>query len=129
MDMMTLAAVVVTITLVIVAVFLVRALLEIRETVVAARGLIARIDTELVPTFRELQQVLSSLKVTADGVASRVEDVKSAMTAVGDTGRSISRINAAIGEIADFLGRTSLLCAGVKAAGRHVVERISRKRG
>jgi uncharacterized protein YoxC len=126
---MTLVVVLVAITLVIVAVFLVRALLEIRETVVAARGLITRIDTELVPTVRELQQVLSSLQVTAEGVASRVEDVKSAMTAVGDTGRNISRINAVIGEIADFLGRTSLLCAGVKAAGRHVVERISRRRG
>jgi len=58
-----------------------------------------------------------------------VEDVKSAMTAVGDTGRNISMINAAIGNVADLLSRVSLLSTGAKAAGQYVCDRISRKRG
>jgi len=110
-------------------VFLVRALIEIRATVIAARGLVTRIDTELVPVVKDLQGVLADLKVTTEGIASRVDDVKSAMTAVGDTGRNVTRINAVIGNVADLLTRITLVSTGVKAAGQYVCDRISRKRG
>jgi uncharacterized protein YoxC len=129
MDMVSFMWGVIAVVLVVVAIFLVRALIEIRQTVISARGLIGRIDTELVPTVRELQEILASLKVTADGVASRVEDVKSAMAAVGDTGRNVSRVNAVIGEVADLLSRVTLLSTGVKAAGQYMCDRISGKRG
>lgn len=121
--------IVIAAVLVVVAVFLVRALIEIRATVIAARGLVTRIDTELVPVVRDLQGVLADLKVTTEGIASRVDDVKSAMTAVGDTGRNVTRINAVIGNVADLLTRITLVSTGVKAAGQYVCDRISRKRG
>lgn len=129
MDMITVLWGVLAVVLVVVAVFLVRALVEIRQTVISARGLITRIDTELVPTVKELQEVLASVKVTVDGIASRVDDVKSAMTAVGDTGRNISRVNAVVGEVADVLSRVTLLSTGIKAASQYVCDRISGKRG
>ncbi|HOI15535.1 MAG TPA: DUF948 domain-containing protein [Geobacteraceae bacterium] len=121
--------IVIAAVLVVVAVFLVRALIEIRATVIAARGLVTRIDTELVPVVKDLQGVLADLKVTTEGIASRVDDVKSAMTAVGDTGRNVTRINAVIGNVADLLTRITLVSTGVKAAGQYVCDRISRKRG
>jgi len=129
MDGITVSVVVIAATLVVVAVFLVRFLIEVRKTVMAVRGLVTRIDAELVPTVHELQGVLANVKVTMAGVASRVDDVTSAMTAVGDTGRNISRINSVVGEVAGLLGRTSIWRAGVAAAGRHVMERISRRKG
>ncbi len=121
--------IVIAAVLVVVAVFLVRALIEIRATVIAARGLVTRIDTELVPVVKDLQGVLADLKVTTEGIASRVDDVKSAMTAVGDTGRNVTRINVVIGNVADLLTRITLVSTGVKAAGQYVCDRISRKRG
>lgn len=121
--------IVIAAVLVVVAVFLVRALIEIRATVIAARGLVTRIDTELIPVVKDLQGVLADLKVTTEGIASRVDDVKSAMTAVGDTGRNVTRINAVIGNVADLLTRITLVSTGVKAAGQYVCDRISRKRG
>lgn len=121
--------IVIAAVLVVVAVFLVRALIEIRATVIAARGLVTRIDTELVPVVKDLQGVLADLKVTTEGIASRVDDVKSAMTAVGDTGRNVTRINVLIGNVADLLTRITLVSTGVKAAGQYVCDRISRKRG
>jgi uncharacterized protein YoxC len=128
MDCVFTVWIVIAAVLVVVAGFLVRALIEIRATVIAARGLMTRIDTELIPVVKDLQGVLADLKVTTDGIASRMEDVKSAMTAVGDTGRNISRINAVIGNVADVLSRITLLSTGVKAAGQYVCDRISRKR-
>lgn len=121
--------IVIAAVLVVVAVFFVRALIEIRATVIAARGLVTRIDTELVPVVKDLQGVLADLKVTTEGIASRVDDVKCAMTAVGDTGRNVTRINAVIGNVADLLTRITLVSTGVKAAGQYVCDRISRKRG
>jgi uncharacterized protein YoxC len=129
MDSVSTVWIVIAVVLVVVAVFLIRALIEIRATVIAARGLVTRIDTELVPVVKDLQGVLADLKVTSEGIASRVEDVKSAMTAVGDTGRNVTRINAVIGNVADLLTRMTLVSTGVKAAGRYVCDRISRKRG
>lgn len=120
--------VVMAVVCVVVAVFLVRALIEIRATANSARGLITRIDTELVPVVKDLQGVLADLKVTTEGIACQVEDVKSAMAAVGDTGRNISRINSVIGSVADALSRVSLLPTGVKAAGQYVCDRILQKR-
>jgi uncharacterized protein YoxC len=129
MDGITVSVVVIAVTFAVVAVFLVRFLIEVRKTVMAVRGLVTRIDTELVPTVHELQGVLANVKVTVAGVASRVDDVTSAMAAVGDTGRNISRINSVVGEVAGLVDRTSIWRAGVAAAGRHVMERISRRKG
>lgn len=114
---------------VVLVVFLVRTLVEVRKTMVTAREFMTRLDTQLAPTLRETQDVIADLKVTAAGIASRVDDVQSAMTAIGDTGRNISRINCAVGEVADFLVRIALISTGVKAAGQYVVDRISRRRG
>jgi uncharacterized protein YoxC len=129
MDSTTVIWLVITAAIVAVAVVLIRALLEIRKTVIAVRGLVTRIDAELIPAVKELQGVVADVKITADGIASRVDDVKSAMTAVGDTGRNISRINSVIGQVADVVGRSSLWYTGIKAAGCHIKERISKTRG
>jgi uncharacterized protein YoxC len=116
-------------TLLVVAVFHIRTMIEIRRTVTTARECLIRLDAELTPTIREAREVVEGLKVTVGGVASRVEDLKSAMESVGDTGRSISRINCAVGEVADFISRVSLFSTGIKAAASYVVSRISRRRG
>jgi len=129
MDIVTAVWIVIAVVLVVVSVFLIQTLIEIRRAAISAKGLLARIDTDLVPVTRDLHEVLADLRVTTRGIASRVEDVKSAMTAVGDTGRNISMINAAIGNVADLLSRVSLLSTGAKAAGQYVCDRISRKRG
>lgn len=116
-------------TFVVTMVFLIRAMMEIRRTMAGFRELINRLDSELRPVLRETQDILSDLKVTTNGIASRVEDVKSAMTAIGDTGRNISRVNLALGEVADLVSRVSLLSTGIKAAGKYAVNRITQRRG
>jgi len=116
-------------TFVVTMVFLIRAMMEIRRTMVGFRDLINRLDADLRPVLRESHDILADLKVTTNGIASRVEDVKSAMTAIGDTGRNISRVNLALGEVADVVSRVSLLSTGIKAAGKYAVNRIIQRRG
>jgi hypothetical protein len=49
------------------------------------------------------------------------------MTAIGDTGRSISRINVVIGVVTDIFFRLFIWIVGLKAAGRYVINRIAKK--
>jgi uncharacterized protein YoxC len=128
MDLLTVVVLLIAATLIAVSVYAVTVCAELKKTLLAARELIKRIDTEVLPVAADLQEVVSNLKVTTEGVASRVEDVKSAMEAVGDTGRNISRINVAVCHVADIISQVSLLSTGAKAAGQYLRERISQKR-
>ncbi|MGA7826492.1 MAG: DUF948 domain-containing protein [Geobacteraceae bacterium] len=128
MDLLTVLVLLITVTLISAFVYLITVCEEIKKTLSVARGLINRIDSEVDPIVSDLQVVMSNLKIATEGVASRVDEVKSAMEAVGETGRNISRINLVVGHVADVLGRISLLSAGTKAAGKFLFERISHKR-
>jgi len=129
MDLLTVLVLLITITLIAATVYLVTVCEEVRKTLFVARELIKRVDTEFDPIVADLQVVITNLKITSEAVASRVDEIQSAMEAVGDTGRNISRINMVVGQVADVLGRVTLLSAGVKAAGLYLRERISHKRG
>lgn len=129
MDLLTVVVLLIAITLIAVSVYVVTVCAELKRTLLAAQELFRRIDSEVIPLATELRHVAADLKVTTEGVASRVEDVKAAMEAVGDTGRNISKINVAVGQVADFLSNITLFSTGFKAAGHYVYDRISRKRG
>jgi len=123
-----LAAVVVAITLVVLAAFTVPALIEIRKTTASLREFITSADSELKPVLHELQQTLTELKIITEGIASRTEDVKSFMEGVGDTGRNLRKINSVVGGVAGVLASSSAWAVGAKAAGRFILERLSKKR-
>ena len=128
MDLLTVLVLLIAVTLIAFSVYLVTVCEDLKKTLFAARELIKRVDSEVAPMVSDLQIVMSNLKIATEGVASRIDEVKSAMEAVGDTGRNISRFNGVVGQVADVLGRISLLSAGVMAAGKYLRERISQKR-
>jgi uncharacterized protein YoxC len=128
MDLLTVLVLLIAVTLIAAAVYLVTVCEELKKTLFAARELIKRVDSEVCPIVSDLQSVMSNAKIASEAVASRIEEVKSAMEAVGDTGRNVSRINIAVGQVADILTRASLLSTGAKAAGKYLRERISQKR-
>lgn len=129
MDLLSVMVLLIAITLIAVSVYVVTVCAEFKRTLLAAQELIRRVDSEVIPLATELRHIAADLKVTTEGVASRVEDVKLAMEAVGDTGRNISRVNLVVGQVADLLSNVTLVSTGVKAAGQYVCDRISRKRG
>jgi uncharacterized protein YoxC len=129
MDLLNVLVLLIAVTLIAGAVYLITVCEEVKKTLFVARQLMKRIDSEVDPIVTDLQIVMSNLKIASEGVASRVDEIKSAMEAVGDTGRNISRINVVVGQVADVVGRISLLSAGTKAAGKYLRERILHKRG
>ncbi|HET6419662.1 MAG TPA: DUF948 domain-containing protein [Geobacteraceae bacterium] len=127
MGIVAIAALVIAIIFVVLAFFLIPVLLEIKKTAATVRTYITDVDSELKPILREMRELTMDLRALADSIASRSDDVRTFMTAVGETGRNVSRINAVIGDVADVFCRSSLWMTGLKAAGRYVIHRIAKK--
>jgi len=123
-----LAAVVIAITLVVIAAFLIPAVIEIRKTAIALREFTVYAENELKPVLHELHKTLAELKSFAEMTTARGDDVMSFMEALGDTGRNLRIINSFVGTVAGFLANTSVWAVGAKAAGRMILERLSKQR-
>jgi uncharacterized protein YoxC len=123
-----LAAVVVAITLVVLAAFTIPAIIEIRKTTASLREFITCADSELKPVLHELHQTIAELKIIAEVAASKSEDMKTFMEALGDTGRNLRTINHVVGSVAGVLATSSAWVVGARAAGKLILERLSKKR-
>jgi uncharacterized protein YoxC len=123
-----LAAAVVAITLVVLAAFTIPAIIEIRKTAASLREFIACADSELKPVLHELHQTITDLKIIVEVAATKTEDVKSFMEALGETGRNLRTINHVVGTVAGVLATSSAWVVGAKAAGGFILERLSKKR-
>jgi uncharacterized protein YoxC len=128
MGIMAILAVVIAIIIVVLAAFMIPVLIEIRKTAAAVRSYITGLECDVKPVMKELRDLTANLADLTEGIASKTDEVKYFMTAVGDTGRNISRINVVIGEVAGLLSKSSLWMTGLKAGGRYVIERITKKR-
>jgi uncharacterized protein YoxC len=126
--LISLAAVLVAITLVVLAVFTIPAIIEIRKTTASLREFITSADSELKPLLNELHKTISEVKIIAEGIASRTEDVTCFMEALGDTSRNLRKINSAVGTVAGVLASSSAWAVGAKTAGKLILERFSKKR-
>ncbi|HEX2768795.1 MAG TPA: DUF948 domain-containing protein [Geobacteraceae bacterium] len=123
-----LAAVVMAITLVVLAAFMIPAFIEIRKTAASLREFIACTDSELKPVLHELHLTITELKIIVEVAATKSEDVKSFMEALGDTSRNLRTINNVVGTVVGVLATSTAWAVGAKAAGRFILESISKKR-
>ena len=123
-----LAAVVVAITLAVLAAFLIPTFIEIRKTAASLREFITSADSELKPLLNELHNTISEVKIIAEGIASRTEDVTCFMEALGDTSRNLRKINSVVGTVSGVLATSSAWVVGARVAGKFILERLSKKR-
>ena len=127
MTIISLAAAVVAITMVVLAAVLIPAVIEIRKTAEATRDFISRTDAELKPILGELRETLADLKALTGGVAENIDDLKTFMGAVGETGRGLKTIGAIVGSVSGVLASSSLWLSGAKVAGRYLMEKFAKK--
>jgi uncharacterized protein YoxC len=126
--LISLAVVIIAITVVVLVAFMIPAFIEIRKTAVSIREISVRSENELIPVLNELHKTLTAVKSLAEGAATKTEDVKSFLDALGDTGRNLRTINNVVGTVAGVLSSSSAWLVGAKVAGRFILERLSRKR-
>lgn len=127
MTIISLAAAVVAITMVVLAAVLIPAVIEIRKTAEATRDFISRTDAELKPILSELRATLADLKALTAGVAENIDELKIFMGAVGETGRGLKTIGAIVSSVSGVLASSSLWLSGAKVAGKFLVEKFAKK--
>jgi uncharacterized protein YoxC len=129
MIIINIAAVVVAIAIVALVVSLIPLIKELKATAVTVREIAVRMETDIQPSIKELQDTLADLNVLTAGVAEKVEDVQCFMSAVGETGRGLKTISSVVGGAAGALSRSSLWLTGAKVAGSFMLDRFTKKRG
>ncbi|TWJ32485.1 DUF948 domain-containing protein [Geobacter argillaceus] len=127
MTIISFAAAVVAITMVVLAAVLIPAVIEIRKTAEATRDFISRTDAELKPILSELRATLVDLKALTGGIAENVDELKTFMGAVGETGRGLKTIGTIVGAVSGLLASSSLWLSGAKVAGKFLVEKFAKK--
>lgn len=127
MGIVDIAAVVIAISCIVLAGSIIPPLIEIRKGAAAIRTFITDFGSQPQSVLKELHELTSSLRILIDGIESKTDEVKSFMMVIGDTGRSISRINVVIGVTADIFLKSFLWIIGLKAACRYVINRIAKK--
>lgn len=129
MIIINIAAIVVAIAVVALVVALIPLIKELKTTAVTVREIAVRMETEIQPTIKELQDALADVNLLTSGVAEKVEDLQCFMSAVGDTGRGLKTISSVVGGAAGVLSKSSLWLTGAKVAGSYMVDRFNKKRG
>ncbi|HWI40847.1 MAG TPA: DUF948 domain-containing protein [Verrucomicrobiae bacterium] len=114
--------------LVTLVIFLIPAVLELRRTLREARNLLVSTEKLLEPAILETREVLANLKTLTDATASRAEEVKTLMTALGDTGESVHKVNDLLSGALTIANKPATLWVGIKAAGKHILEQRKKRR-
>lgn len=129
MDIVGISVLIMALTLVVLAAFMIPAFIEIRRTATAVRSFLVCTESELRPALQDLQVALADLKTLTAEASTKTEDVKTFMEALGETGRNLRTINRVVGSVSGALASSSLWVTGARVAGKLILERIKKKRG
>lgn len=129
MMLINLAAVAVAVAMIVLVMFLVPLIMEMRRTATTLREFIERMEADLTPTIKELNATLADLQILTNGAAEKVEDVQCFMTAVGETGRGLRTISTIVSGVAGALSKSTLWMTGARVAGSYVMDKLIKKRG
>lgn len=128
MIIINIAAVVIAIAVVALVISLIPLIKELKTTTVAVREIAGRMETNIQPTLKELQDALADVNVLTAVAAEKVEDIECLMTAIGDTGKGLRTISTVVGGAAGAVAKSSLWLTGAKVAGSYMLERFTKKR-
>jgi uncharacterized protein YoxC len=128
MMLVSLAALVAALGVVVLVAVLVPAINEMKRTIIALREFIVTTESSLNPLLGELGKVLTDVREMADAAALRRDDITTLMSALGDTGESVHKLNGIIGGAVRVVEAPVMYWAGVKAAALNIVGNIARKR-
>lgn len=118
---------VIAITLVVMVSFAIPTVIEVRKTAKAAREFFTRTDTELRHVLKDVGEVMTNLRPLTEGAATRVEDVKTFMSALGETGRNLHAVNDLLCTVSDSFSRYNVVATGVRAGFKYFLEKIKKK--
>jgi len=127
MMLVSLAALVAALGIVILVAVLVPAINEMKKTSSALREFIVNTESSLHPMLGELRKTLTDVRELADAAAARRDDITTIMSALGDTGQSVHRLNGIIEGAVQVVEKPVMYWAGVKAAAQNILDNFTKR--
>lgn len=129
MTMVSMAALIVALAVIILVAVLIPVITELKKTTIAVREFIVRTESTISPTLGELRQALVDVRIMTDVAAARRDDITTLMTALGETGESIHRLNTVLDGAVNVVEKPAMYWTGVKAAAQNIAGHFTRKGG
>lgn len=129
MTLVSVAALIVALAVIILIGVLIPVILELKRTTVTVREFIVRTEDALAPALAELRQTLTDVRVMTDAAASRRDDITTLMSAMGETGENIHRLNDILDGAVTVVEKPAMYWAGLKAAAQNIAGHFTRKGG
>lgn len=123
------ATAVIAITLVVLTVYAIPVLLEVRKAAEAVRTVSLTFDSEIKPVIEELRETIADIHEVTRVVAANAEGVGLLTEELGQAGQNIRTINRIAAGVSGIVSGSSLWLTGAKVAGRYIIEKLQKKRG
>jgi uncharacterized protein YoxC len=129
MTLVSVAALIVALAVIILVAVLIPVIAKLKKTIISVREFIVRTEDAVTPTLGELRQTLANVRVMTDAAAARSNDITTIMTALGETGESIHRLNGILDGAVNVVEKPAMYWTGIKAAAQNIAGNFTRKGG
>jgi uncharacterized protein YoxC len=129
MLLLEITSAVTAVTLVLLAIYLIPVLQELKKTAVSLRNFSDTMQVEITPLVKELRETVADIQVVTSVTAANADGVNILLEEIGHAGRNIRMINKVIGVASELVAGSSAWVTGARVAGKYIADRLIKKRG
>lgn len=115
------------VTLVVLAIFLIPVLQELRRTAISLRNAADSLQNEIKPLIKELRNTVADVQVVTSSAAANADGVNLLLEELGHAGQNIRMINRFIGVASQVVAGSSAWVTGARVAGKYIADRLIKK--
>ncbi len=122
-------ALIATIVFVLIALFLIPLMLQLRQTAQKVDELVSTAQREMLPILRDLREITERAKVISDETEKDLKKVRPIFDSLEQTGEMIHNFTAAMNSgIGQIVGRSMGTWLGMRAAKKAVAKELSKSK-
>lgn len=128
MLLLEITSAVTAVTLVVLAIYLIPVLLELKKTAISLRSASEALQADLKPLIKELRDTVADIQVVTGATAANADGINLLLDELGHAGQNIRSINKVIGIASDVAATSSAWITGARVAGKYITDRLLRKK-
>jgi uncharacterized protein YoxC len=127
MLLLQITSAVTAISIVVLAVYLIPVMSELKRTAQSLRSVSETLQVELLPLIKELRQTVADVQTVTGATAANIDGVNLLLEELGHAGHNIRMINRVIGVASQVVATSSAWISGAKVAGKFIADKVMNK--
>jgi uncharacterized protein YoxC len=127
MLLLEITSAVTAVTLVVLAIYLIPVLQELKKTAISLRTTAEDLQGDLKPLIKELRDTVADIQVVTSATAANAEGLNLLMEELGHAGHNIRMINKVMGIASEVAAASSAWMTGARVAGKFIADKLTRK--